>query len=194
MLRANSFYLVMKVDSAPIPPHPLVKRLYEMQQQSPGRIVMIKGLPTHFSRARVEKILSRSYALATETKTFTDDQGEKVVIPPVFEIKDITGLGENYATNFLVQLQTVSSAMMLVRRWHRSVWRSKEQEKNKYDRDQTLSLREDINEEDAANDEESSANYQHDTTVIRNWQDRVRPSEPHVPMPGARVLDAYLMY
>jgi hypothetical protein len=165
-----------------------------MQQQSPGRVVMIKGLPSSFTRQRVEKILSRSYALATETKTYIDEEGNKVPMPAVFEIKDISGQGENYATNFLVQLQTVSSAMTLVRRWHRSVWRNKELEKSKYDQNEQQSLRSEF-DEDAADDEEDLAGNNNAAKRIDNrYSLRTYDEHQSDSTPPPRVLDAILMY
>lgn len=88
---------------------------------------MLRGIPAHIDPARMEKILSLSYSLATNIGTTTDEEGREISLPAIYELRDATSQGQHHSTNFLVRTETVSSATMLVRRWHRRAWHTRDE-------------------------------------------------------------------
>lgn len=94
--------------------------LAAVQRQALGRVVRIRGLPYHISAERLEKILGRYYQLAPDTVQWSDQRGTVHHLGAIVKLHDV--YDQPMASSFLVRLQTVSDAMMLVRRWHRAAW------------------------------------------------------------------------
>lgn len=107
-----------------------VALLEQMQKRSPGRVVMLKGLPAHITPERLERILHRSYDLATDkiqwqpklrpsSAPWDKKQGTRT-LGAVVQLRNLTPV--EATASFLVRLETVSDAMRLVRKWHRNPW------------------------------------------------------------------------
>jgi hypothetical protein len=104
---------------------PLVRLLSLFQRQSPGRVVLLRGLPQMQQAYYIERLLSRHYSLARDTVPWTHVDGITRDLGPVVKLVDIMGRSL-FNSSFLVRLATVSDAVMLVRRWHRSAFTNKD--------------------------------------------------------------------
>lgn len=106
--------------------------LYELQCQSPGRVVLIQGLPRAMDADRLYRILMRDYQLAPdrieidlqkynaeETEASMEERGPSTV-GAIVKLQEADEFP--YFSTFFIRLQSVSDAMRLVRGWHRSVW------------------------------------------------------------------------
>lgn len=117
-----------------------------MQRLSPGRVVCLRGLPPHVTPQRLERVLGLNYRLSAPGEVDAGDgsrnskgskrgKGKKLESTQTRPSYDARTYGpveripvyspEQLSDTYLVRLETVSEAMRLVRRWHRSVWRNR---------------------------------------------------------------------
>lgn len=171
--------------------YPVVSLLYALQRGSPGRVVLIKGLPAHFTSGRLEKVLSRSYPLATEPVVRVNEHGIESDLGPVTQIRDMASQSNNFST-FFVRFQTVSGAMMLIRRWHRIVWNTRDEERFKYNKLRTSVDEDDVDEESLSSGSKSGSGQGGERNVNSNWSPREDNRQPEDEL--SRIVDALLMY
>lgn len=169
--------------------YPTLSLLNALQRQSPGRIVLIKGLPGHFTPGRLFKILNRSYQLVKEPVNRVDEYGKEQAIGPVFKLRD----GQTNFSSFLVRFQTVSSAMMLIRRWHRTVFNSRDEEKFTASTEQgKVDENDEMDEKGLRVESRSRAGQSGERDTNSNWSPRGNDLQPEDEL--SRIVDAYLMY
>lgn len=195
--------------------------LYELQSQSPGRVVLIQGLPRAMDADRLFRILSRDYQLAPdrieidlqrynveETEASMEGQRPSTVgaIVKLQEADD-----SPYFSTFFVRLQSVSDAMRLVRGWHRSVWNhrrrlAQDQERlgpsTEDDEGEAAVTKEEQGVEDElwADVEEDRLLWAGAKEEIGSGHQRLREAmedgeaRPLPAMPGRHIIDARIMY
>jgi hypothetical protein len=160
---------------------------------------MLRGLPSNLDANRVERLLHLSYSLATNVGTTTDEDGRDISLPAVCDLRDIPGgQDQNVAPTFLVRMETVSSANLLVRRWHRTVWHTKE-EAMRQDHARTSGQGQSWGMLD---DENVEQNRHEEYSERDDWNSRIRnrhseyhdQDESQYEAPLRCVVDAYIMY
>jgi hypothetical protein len=102
-----------------------------MQQNSPGQVVLLKGLPG-MTEQRSERLLSRSYSLSRIELVMPSSSGHRSnksnspsdtsIVGATVKLRNLTPT--TATSSFMVRLETVSDAMRLVRKWHRQPWES----------------------------------------------------------------------
>lgn len=178
---------------------PPIKLLRQAQKESPGRVVLLKGLPSHLTEARLTRILRSTYLLADDyTHTAKANNAnvrsnQEQEMPSVIRIRNLTPVEST--SSFLVRLRTVSDAMRLVRKWHRAKWdhssglgRVTTKIENEKKREETNGL-----DEDYGNDEVYQKSLTNFRRHIASFSEPKKPKEEKlwkIPL----IIDAILMY
>ncbi|MCO5565623.1 hypothetical protein L7F22_019297 [Adiantum nelumboides] len=164
-----------------------VKMLREAQKQSPGRVVLLKGLPYHLEADRLLRIIRPTYPLADDFEQIRRERSknQEHSLLPVIKIRHVTPVEST--SSFLVRFRTVSDALRFVRRWHKSSWDNSsgltrlttEKENEKKKRQDSKGLNEQY-KDDFEHENEDSAETQ-ESKVEKLWK---------IPL----IIDAILMY
>lgn len=100
--------------------------LAQAQRESPGRVVLLKGLPYHVTVERLTRMLRPSYQLANDVADTPKTASVDIRSEKDRNLHAVIRVGratrDEFTSSFLVKLQTVSDTMRLVRNWHKSRW------------------------------------------------------------------------
>jgi len=150
---------------------PVVELLSHLQKQSPGRVVLLRGLPARMNTPLLTRVLSRRYQLAQDAVPWVNAAGHSTEYGPVVKLVELAIAHHHFTSSFFVRLASVTDATSLVRKWHQTAYDLRfGQTRERFSSDEELRSENEDVEEDLEGEAKAAEEIQKPFEFQDKWQ------------------------